>query len=112
MARLYSSELWYLNGVTPYIYDSGGPAEGFIWIARDISVNLIGPGTSGPGPSFTFSSKGLANTFWNVSTVYCQTNRSYHWEGRKVINPGDSLQFVFDATTADVCVNGYILSTP
>lgn len=112
MARLYSQELWYLDGVVPFIYDSGGPAEGFVWIVRDITVNLIGPGTSGPGPSLTFSSKSLENTFWTIPAIFCQTDRTYHWEGRKLINPGDSVQFTHGATLADVCMNGYLLSTP
>lgn len=112
MARLYSSELWYLNGVADGIFDSGGPADGYIWIARDISVYGIGSAVASFTQTFTFSTKALANTFWTIGQLSTQAGRSYHWEGRKVINPGDSMQFVHSFLTADVCVNGYILSTP
>lgn len=113
MARLYSQELWHLEGGGAGVFTSGSPGEGFIWVIRDISFYLYVDYAYFLGnDQFQFATHEANNVFWGIPPGFVQPNRSYHWEGRKVVQSDDEIYFVTGSPQWQFAVSGYLLSTP
>lgn len=109
---VYSAELWSDELTTPGSEESPSPDAGTLWVVRDISVYLVSALDIGQTAGFAFWRDSLVNAFWVVDPIYGQTQRTYHWEGRKVIEPGHFLTYATSAGESQFCVCGYILTLP
>lgn len=106
MARVYSSVFFREQGLDG-LNSFEVPADE-IWVLRDVSFYIHGDLVQQAYSIYEYESN--ATLIWTISPEAGDPGY-YHWEGRKVIEPGISV-IVDCGGTADVDVCGYNLASP
>lgn len=105
MARLYSARFVSENG--------DGTTHGFtvpdevIWVIRDVDVYSDVPIGLDSGQCIV----GIETVPFFWTTTGPDTTTHDQWQGRQVLNAGESLEVYADANVA-VTISGYVLSAP
>jgi len=113
MARqLYTLAIANGTSVVPGYTSLNTCPDGFIWVVRDISVYFTDDLIESELVYWRFTIGGGSLPFWAPRPASMQSSRTYHWEGRQVINQGDDVGVETNLTDFGYSVNGYQLSTP
>jgi len=109
VARLYTQRLL-AGAVTATTYTAECP-EGFLWVIRD--VILVWNGSSDPSVeiySLTITPEVYVILYGVVGSDGPHVVE--HWQGRQVVEAGETLEFGSTTDTFYVLVTGYALSLP
>ena len=91
-------------------HDFGSPGLGFIWVIRDIVLRA--PADQAFACQSAWVLDGADAVIFGVSNPLVRGNECYHWSGRQVMNPADTLIFRCFNNGWSVRISGYKLSTP
>lgn len=106
---VYSHRL--LAGATTSTSYEAVVPSGVLWVVRDVVAWW--DGTSDPSVELYSLSYGPENVVLMWGNVESGVARVLeHWEGRQVLNAGDTLQFATTTATWSVAVTGYVLTLP
>lgn len=89
-----------------------GPVPtGFVWVVRDITMYNDDLAPSKAIKGLVWYDPALV-VLYAVPTRECWTQQLYHWEGRQVMNPGDTLTCFVGDLLWDLRITGYQLTLP
>jgi hypothetical protein len=108
MSRLYSARL--LGGGATDSLSAVVPA-GYRWVVRDAVLFFDGAGTNDDATLYVLIAGGGTGQLLYVQATASQVSLT-HWEGRQVLNAGDTLGFGASTLNWYVLVSGYQLTTP
>lgn len=110
MAPVYSTRFLHGTNLTPGGVYAGPVPAGTVWIVR--SADFIRPTFT---PQLTGFFLGLASDFstiYGAFPPYVHGGENYHWEGRHVLDAGESLVFYTNDVQWRGMVSGYQLTLP
>ena len=114
MAREVYSKRFLAGTVDELSPDTAGPVPaGYVWVVRDMTAYAYGFGdASYPGFTFSLEIESFEPVMiWGAPLAYL--GRQYSWQGRVVMNAGDSLTVAGAGSTYwDVTISGYQLTLP
>lgn len=105
MPTLYSKRLLAANMVAATPYSANVPGDK-IWVIRDISV-----GAGGTGLEFVAQGGGISFVQLYLTLASGVAVGTLRWEGRQVLNPGDTLEMFSNGSCA-AAISGYELNSP
>ena len=118
MARVYSTQLLSVRGLQGAAAFTVEPGQ--VCILRDVDV-YWGGGVNLPsvhvmgadGQTIVeFHPSGAPGAVFPQTVTDALDSHSWHWEGRQVIEAGQSFSVRSDGDSCDVTVSGYLLDAP
>lgn len=109
MGTVYSARLYGGQIVAAGESDLFVVPVGMIAVVRDISITNVTPNDSDQVLVYVLITGGNADIFRAPAVP---SHGFIQWQGRQVVNAGETLAFYATDTTVRVMISGYLLSSP
>lgn len=111
MAAVFSKLLGSASNVSTSTVALYTVPAGFRAVVRDITIYQNATPLL-PNNQFSFQTTTPTVLFWVVPVWQYVTGKTYHWEGRQVMNAGNVLNAVITGSAFYIRVSGYELTLP